>query len=74
MIYQQCGPLCPQTCDNLDQLCEGGCAEGCFCPEERKLLDQVCVEAFQCTGKYELKHFNKAKISMYGTSFIIYFI
>ena len=50
MIYQQCGPLCPQTCDNLDQPCEGGCAEGCFCAVGQVLIDGECLDIFRCTG------------------------
>ena len=50
MIYQQCGPLCPQTCDNLDQPCEGGCAEGCFCPVGQVLIDGVCMDESLCAG------------------------
>ena len=49
MIYQQCGPLCPQTCDNLDRPCEGGCGEGCFCPVGQVLMNGVCVDDSQCT-------------------------
>jgi len=55
MIYQQCGPLCPQTCDNLDQPCEGGCAEGCFCPLGQVLIDGVCVDEYLCTGTVKYK-------------------
>ena len=54
MIYQQCGPLCPQTCDNLDQPCEGGCAEGCFCAVGQVLIDGVCVDESLCTGRVSL--------------------
>ena len=51
MVYQQCGALCSQTCDNIGEECEGGCAEGCFCPENQVLLDGECVDPFRCTGK-----------------------
>jgi len=50
MVYQQCGPLCPQTCDNLGLPCEGGCAEGCFCPMGEVLLRGLCVNSSQCEG------------------------
>ena len=55
MIYQQCGPLCPQTCDNLDQPCEGGCAEGCFCAVGQVLINGVCVDETLCTGNSTAK-------------------
>ena len=55
MVYQQCGPLCPQICDNLDQPCEGGCTEGCFCPVGQVLLDGECVEPLRCTGIFHTK-------------------
>ena len=48
MIYQQCGSLCPQTCDNLDQPCEGGCAEGCFCPMGEVQIDGMCANNSEC--------------------------
>ena len=73
MTYQQCGPLCPQTCDNLDQPCEGGCAEGCFCPFEEVLLGGVCVNNSQCEGLFELeqKMILKSMYTLYsGTSVI----
>jgi len=53
MVYQQCGALCPHTCDNIGEVCEGGCAEGCFCAENQVLLDGECVDPFVCTGKQQ---------------------
>ena len=50
MVYQECGPLCPQTCDEKDDDCPGGCAPGCFCPYRQYLLDGVCVDEEVCTG------------------------
>ena len=50
MVYQECGPICPQTCDNKDEICDGGCAAGCFCPYTQYLLDGVCVDEEVCTG------------------------
>lgn len=50
MVYQECGPICPQTCDNKDEPCDGGCAAGCFCPYKQYLLDGVCVDEEVCTG------------------------
>ena len=50
MIFQQCGPACPRTCDNKDKVCEGRCVEGCFCPDGKYLLDGKCVETEICTG------------------------
>ena len=50
MVYQECGPICPQTCDNKDEPCDGGCAAGCFCPYTQYLLDGVCVDEEVCTG------------------------
>ena len=49
MAYQQCGPVCPQTCEN--QECEGGgCAEGCFCPDGMVLSNNECVKKTDCQG------------------------
>ena len=55
MVYQQCGPSCPQTCDtNEDTDCSGGCVEGCFCPSGEVLSNRKCVDASECQGKYVL--------------------
>ena len=56
MIFQQCGSFCPKTCEEMDsdELCEGRCAEGCFCPPGQYLLDGRCVDAEICTGKISL--------------------
>lgn len=52
MVYQQCGSLCVRTCDNFndDIICEGGCAEGCFCPDGEVLFEGECVNPTRCTG------------------------
>ena len=52
MVYQQCGPLCPQTCDNIGIInCQGGCTEGCFCPHGKVFHDGRCIEPLTCAGK-----------------------
>ena len=51
MVYQQCGSLCPQTCENVIRgPCSSGCAEGCFCPDGQVLIDGVCKHALACPG------------------------
>ena len=51
MVYQQCGPLCPQTCDNIGTSdCHGGCAEGCFCPDGQVMLNGRCINTILCQG------------------------
>jgi len=51
MVYQQCGCICPQTCDNIDGTCISGCAEGCFCPAGLVIDDDgICVEPATCPG------------------------
>ena len=51
MIYQQCGALCPQTCDNTDITnCPGGCAEGCFCPDGLVISNGRCIDPLTCPG------------------------
>ena len=55
MVYQQCGPLCPQTCDtNEDEECSGGCVEGCFCPSGTVLFNNNCINETDCQGTYSL--------------------
>jgi len=51
MVYQQCGQLCPQTCNNIGiSNCLGGCAEGCFCPDGQVFLNGRCVNPIACPG------------------------
>jgi len=40
MVYQQCGFICHQTCDNINDTCYGGCAEGYFCPDGQVINDE----------------------------------
>ena len=55
MVYQQCGSLCPQTCDNIGTLnCQGGCAEGCFCPDGQVFYNRNCINPILCQGMYML--------------------
>ena len=52
MVYQQCGPSCPQTCDtDEDTDCSGGCVEGCFCPSGEVIFDGKCINVAECQGK-----------------------
>ena len=51
-MYQQCGPVCPQTYDN--QHCSAGCAEGCFCPDGMILSNNKCINLTDCQGTYIL--------------------
>ena len=54
MVYQQCGSLCPQTCDNVGASnCHGGCAEGCFCPDGQVVYNGRCVHPIVCPGLYK---------------------
>ena len=53
MVYQQCGPLCPQTCDtNEDEECIGGCVEGCFCPSGTVLSNSNCINIAECQSMF----------------------
>ena len=55
MVYQQCGPVCPQTCDTDENVdCSGGCVEGCFCPSGEVVLNGNCVNRSDCQGKYDV--------------------
>ena len=56
MVYQQCGSLCPQTCDNVRTSnchAHGGCAEGCFCPDGQVLYNGRCIHPIVCPGLYK---------------------
>ena len=50
-VYQQCGPVCPQTCDTVnDTSCSGGCIEGCFCPDGQVFANGDCINVADCEG------------------------
>ena len=52
MLFQQCGPLCPQVC-GVPAMCNSGCAEGCFCPDGQVAdADGQCVEPGACPGRF----------------------
>ncbi|XP_065906083.1 uncharacterized protein [Dysidea avara] len=44
MVFQQCGSLCPQTCDSGTATCNAGCVEGCFCPDSQVLNNGSCID------------------------------
>ena len=53
MVYQQCGQACPETCDSDEnEVCVGGCVEGCFCPNGKVLWNGNCINATECAGTY----------------------
>ena len=55
MVYQQCGPVCPQTCDTItseDTVCSSGCIEGCFCPSGTVYNNGHCIAASECESMY----------------------
>ena len=60
MVYQQCGPICPQTCDtNENADCSGGCVEGCFCPSGQVLSNGKCIDEADCQGMQPQLNFFK---------------
>ena len=63
LVYQQCGPVCPQACDtDEDTECSNGCIEGCFCPNGKALYKGMCVNAADCEGKAIIACLNYFKI------------
>ena len=53
MVYQQCGPSCPQTCDTIEDTdCSGGCVEGCFCPNRKVFANGNCIDEADCQGLF----------------------
>ncbi|XP_056407686.1 SCO-spondin-like [Hyla sarda] len=58
LVYEACGPSCPQTCRNLGVNLELHCArlscvEGCFCPEGKVLHDGGCIDPSECPCYWE---------------------
>ena len=49
MVYQQCGPVCPQTCHGRTD-CIVGCVDGCFCPNGKMHYDGMCIDSLECPG------------------------
>ena len=53
MVYQLCGPVCPQTCDTDKETdCLGDCVEGCFCPSGQVLSNGNCINSTDCEGMH----------------------
>ena len=46
--YESCGSYCPPTCAEKNPTCDGGCNEGCFCPQDTFLQNGTCVTAEDC--------------------------
>jgi len=66
MVYQQCGPLRPQTCDsNGIANCPYGCAKGCFCPYGLVTYNGRCIEPLTCPGNISVVHFILTSTFMY---------
>ena len=67
MVYQQCGSMCPQTCEYNDTaaaVCAQGCAEGCFCPDGKVLDDDGhCTDLLNCSSKHNF-YINDLKFVM----------
>jgi len=62
-MFLQCGALCPQVC-NGPGVCNGGCAEGCFCPDGQVVNDQgQCMVQDTCGS-------NSGKAYIHGTIII----
>ena len=52
MTFQQCGSLCPQSCDSANSTCHSGCAEGCFCPDGQIVNgDGECADFAPCPSE-----------------------
>ena len=51
--WQDCGTLCPLTCDNYNftSSCPDQCVPGCFCPEGTVDFNGVCVDPSICPGR-----------------------
>ena len=51
--WQDCGTLCPLTCDNYNFTlsCPDQCVPGCFCPKGTVDFNGVCVDPSICPGR-----------------------
>ena len=55
MVYKECGPNCPETCDNRNNNydCQiiGSCSSGCYCPDGKVLSSNgTCIDEADCPG------------------------
>ncbi|XP_077125438.1 SCO-spondin-like [Ranitomeya variabilis] len=58
LVYEACGPACPQTCRNLGldpalHCANLSCFEGCFCPPGKILHDGGCIDPSECPCYWE---------------------
>ncbi|KAK0088266.1 hypothetical protein PV326_004912 [Microctonus aethiopoides] len=60
LIYQSCGPSCPDNCDTLNnkdkQKCYQDYVEGCFCPENQVYHNNSCIPKTKCFICDDLGH------------------
>ena len=54
MEYQQCGPVCAQTCQTVNTGCIGGCIDGCFCPSGQVVIEGRCRDVDDCASKLNI--------------------
>ncbi|XP_078600776.1 uncharacterized protein LOC144875877 isoform X3 [Branchiostoma floridae x Branchiostoma japonicum] len=55
MVYHECGPGCPLTCDNMHDPnvdCNVECVSGCFCPDNMVQQGDQCIRPSLCTDCY----------------------
>ena len=53
-MWDDCGTICPITCDNYDSkpFCADVCVPGCFCKKGYILNNGTCVKPHMCPSEY----------------------
>ena len=75
MVYEQCGPVCPRTCNNYRRPeCIGGCVDGCFCPSGQVLHSGQCIDRANCSGTVVILSYILFYIHLSNPTHILSFI
>ncbi|XP_033114280.1 mucin-2-like, partial [Anneissia japonica] len=59
LVSKQCGSSCPRTCSSATYDClDNHCIDGCHCPDDKVLHNNMCIEHSECPCNYQCKEYS----------------